>query len=160
MKSIAIYPGTFDPFTNGHLDIVKRAAAIFDKVVVAVLINGAKKPIFSVEERVSQLKECLKPFANVEVESFDGLLADYMTKRNINVAIRGLRAVSDLEYEFQIAHTNRMLKKDMETVFLMPSAKYTYLTSTIVREVYSHGGRIKDMLPENVERELIRVYGG
>lgn len=158
MKNTAVYPGTFDPVTNGHLDIIKRASAIFDTVIVAVLINRNKKPIFSVEERLSHIKSCVKGLKNVKVDSFDGLLAEYMRQQKAKVAIRGLRAVSDLEYEFQIAHTNRSLNYDMETVFLMPSAKYTYLTSSIVREVYSHGGRIKDTLPPAVEREVIKYF--
>ena len=158
MKNIAIYPGTFDPATNGHLDIIMRAAQIFDTVIVAVLNNGGKKPVFTVKQRMAQLKTITKNLKNVEVDSFGGLLADYMRKKNARVAIRGLRAVSDLEYEFQIAHTNRRLNPDMETVFLMPSARYTYLTSTIVREVYSHSGRLKDMLHPEIEKELIKVY--
>ncbi|MDR1123649.1 MAG: pantetheine-phosphate adenylyltransferase [Elusimicrobiota bacterium] len=158
MKNTAIYPGTFDPVTNGHLDIIKRAARMFDTVIVAVLNNNAKTPLFSVAARRAQIKAAVKDIANVKVDSFDGLLADYMKRKNVSVAIRGLRAVSDLEYEFQIANTNRSLNPAMETVFLMPSAKYTYLTSTIVREVYCHGGRLKDSVPPHVERGLIEFY--
>lgn len=157
-KNIAVYPGTFDPATNGHLDIIKRAAKLFDKVIVAVLINQNKKPIFSVEERLKHLKEITKDIPNVQVDSFDGLLVDYMRKCDSHIAVRGLRAVSDLEYEFQIANTNRALNKDMDTIFLMPSAKYTYLSSSMVREVYSLGGRLKEYLPAVVEKDLIKHY--
>ncbi|MDR0646806.1 MAG: pantetheine-phosphate adenylyltransferase, partial [Elusimicrobiota bacterium] len=120
MKNIAIYPGTFDPVTNGHLDIIKRAASMFDKVIIAVLKNGAKNPLFSVELRMKHLRAATKEMKNIEIDSFGGLLADYMRVKKAKIAIRGLRAVSDLEYEFQIAHTNRHLNPDMETVFLMP----------------------------------------
>jgi pantetheine-phosphate adenylyltransferase len=158
MKNTAIYPGTFDPITNGHLDIIKRAARMFDIVIVAVLNNSAKKPLFPVVERCAHIKAAVKDIVNVKVDSFDGLLAQYMKRKNARVAIRGLRAVSDLEYEFQIANTNRSLNPEMETVFLMPVARYTYLTSTIVREVYSYGGRLKDSVPPHVERELVKIY--
>jgi len=158
MKNTAIYPGTFDPVTNGHLDIIKRAAAMFDTVIVAVLRNSSKNPLFTTQERKAHLEAAVKGIKNVKVDCFDGLLAEYMRQKNAQVAIRGLRALTDLEYEFQIANTNRALNKNMETVFLMPSAKYTYLTSTIVREVYSHGGRLEDMVPPNVEKALIRIY--
>jgi len=158
MKNTAIYPGTFDPTTNGHLDIIKRAAAMFDTVIVAVLNNGGKMPVFTVAQRMAHLKAATKNLKNVKVDSFNGLLADYMKLKKAKVAIRGLRAATDLEYEFQIAHTNRRLNTEMETVFLMPSAKYTYLTSTVVREVYSHGGRLKDTVPPEVEKALIKFY--
>ncbi|MDR1683932.1 MAG: pantetheine-phosphate adenylyltransferase [Elusimicrobiota bacterium] len=158
MKNTAVYPGTFDPVTNGHLDIIKRASEMFDTVIVAVLINRTKKPVFTTQERAAQIKACVKNFKNVKVDSFDGLLADYMRRKKAKVAIRGLRAVSDLEYEFQLAHTNRGLNKDMETVFLMPSAQYTYLTSTMVREVYGHGGKMQGMVPPRVERALLKLY--
>lgn len=157
-KNIAVYPGTFDPVTNGHLDIINRAALLFDKVIVAVLINQNKKPIFSVPQRLKHLKEITKEIPNVQVDSFDGLLADYMKKCGSHIAVRGLRAVSDLEYEFQVANTNRALNKDMDTIFLMPRAKYTYLSSSMVREVYSLGGRLQDYVPAIVERALIKHY--
>ena len=157
-KNIAVYPGTFDPATNGHLDIIKRAAKLFDKVIVAVLINRNKKPIFTVKERLKHLKEITKDIPNVEVDSFDGLLAEYMKKKDSHIAVRGLRAVSDLEYEFQIANTNRALNKEMDTIFLMPRARYTYLSSSMVREVYSLGGRLQDYVPEIVEKALLKKY--
>lgn len=157
-KNIAVYPGTFDPVTNGHLDIIKRAALLFDKVIVAVLINQNKKPVFSVKERLKHLKETTKDIPNVEIDSFDGLLAEYMKKKGSRIAVRGLRAVSDLEYEFQIANTNRALNKEMDTIFLMPRARYTYLSSSMIREVYSLGGRLQDYVPEVVEKALIKHY--
>lgn len=157
-KNIAVYPGTFDPVTNGHLDIIKRAAKLFDKVIVAVLINRNKEPIFTVKERLTHLKAITKDIPNVEVDSFDGLLVEYMKKKGSCIAVRGLRAVSDLEYEFQIANTNRALNKEMDTIFLMPRARYTYLSSSIVREVYSLGGRLRNYVPEVVEKALIKRY--
>lgn len=158
MKNTAVYPGTFDPVTNGHLDIIKRASFMFDNVIVAVLINQSKKPIFSVQERIEHLKESTKDIKNVQVTSFEGLLVDFMRANDAKVAIRGLRAVSDFEYEFQLAHTNRALYNEMETVFLMPSAKYTYLTSSMVREAYSLGGKLKDVMPAVAEEALIKKY--
>jgi pantetheine-phosphate adenylyltransferase len=160
MKNTAIYPGTFDPITNGHLDIIKRASRMFDTVIVAVLNNSVKTPLFPAATRCAQIKAAVKGIANVKVDSFDGLLADYMKRKGARVAIRGLRAVSDLEYEFQIANTNRSLNPGMETVFLMPSEKYTYLASTIVREVYGLGGRLPDMVPAPVEKDLIKLFKG
>ena len=158
MKNIAVYPGTFDPVTNGHLDIIRRAADIFDEVIVAVLVNKNKRPVFSVEERLKHLKENTQELKNVKVDFFDGLLADYMKLKKAKVAIRGLRALTDLEYEFILANTNRELNGEMETVFLMPSAKYTYLTSSMVREAYSLGGRLKNCVPTSVEKELVEKY--
>lgn len=158
MKNTAVYPGTFDPVTNGHLDIIKRASFMFDNVIVAVLINQSKKPIFSVQERIEHLKESTKDIKNVQVTSFEGLLVDFMRANDAKIAIRGLRAVSDFEYEFQLAHTNRALYNEMETVFLMPSAKYTYLTSSMVREAYSLGGKLKDVMPAVAEEALIKKY--
>lgn len=158
MKNIAIYPGTFDPLTNGHLDIVERASKIFDKVIIAVLVNKNKKPLFSIEERLKHLQTCAKKFKNVEADSFDGLLAEYMKAKKAKVAIRGLRATRDLEYEFILANANRQLNPEMETVFFMPRAKYTYLTSSAVREAYSLGGRLKDSVPAFIEKELIKKF--
>ena len=157
-KNIAVYPGTFDPVTNGHLDIINRAALLFDKVIVAVLVNQNKKTIFSVKERLKHLKETTKDIPNVEVDFFDGLLVEYMKKKGSRIAVRGLRAVSDLEYEFQMANTNRVLNKEIDTIFLMPRARYTYLSSSMVREVYSLGGHLKDYVPAIVEKALIKHY--
>jgi len=158
MKKTAVYPGTFDPVTNGHLDIIKRASVMFDNVIVAVLVNQNKKPVFSVQERLTHLKESTKDIKNVKITSFEGLLVDFMRSQKATIAIRGLRAVSDFEYEFQLAHTNRALYGEMETVFLMPSARYTYLTSSMVREAYSLGGRLKDVMPAVAEKDLIKKY--
>lgn len=153
-QKIAVYPGSFDPITKGHIDIIKRACSVFDKVVVAVLSNRNKKPLFDEKERIGLIKEAVKEFENVEVDNFSGLLVDYMKKHAISVAIRGLRAVSDLDYEFQLAHTNRSLYPEMETVFFMPNAKYVYLSSSVVREVASLGGELNDYLPANVCKAL------
>jgi len=154
----AVYPGSFDPVTLGHLDIIKRAAEMFDGVVVAVLENRGKTPLFSVQERMEQLRRAVKPYRNVEVDSFSGLLVEYLRRRDIRVAIRGLRAVSDLEYEFQLAHVNRKLYPRMETVFLMPGEKYVYLTSTIVREVASLGGKLHSHVPPAVAAALRKKF--
>jgi pantetheine-phosphate adenylyltransferase len=153
-KKIAVYPGSFDPITNGHIDIIKRAGAMFDKVIVAVLSNRGKKPLFTTIERIELIKQSIKDFKNVSVDSFSGLLVDYMKSRKINVAIRGLRAVSDLDYEFQLANINRTLYKNMETVFFMPSAGFVYLSSSIVREAASHGGNLNKYLPAHVSKAL------
>lgn len=158
MKNTAVYPGTFDPVTNGHLDIIKRASCMFDNIIVALLVNGNKTPVFSVQERLAHLKEATKDIKNVTIEHFDGLLVDFMRTHDATIAIRGLRAVSDFEYEFQLAHTNRALYGEMETVFLMPSARYTYLTSSMVREAYRNGGRLKDVMPACAEEALIKKY--
>ena len=156
MRQVAVYPGSFDPVTNGHLDIIRRACGIFSEVVVAVLYNRAKKPLFSHEERLKLIRANLKALPNARVDCFSGLLVDYMRKNKITVAIRGLRAVSDLEYEFQIAHTNRSLYKKMETVFLMPNDKYVYLSSSMVREVASLGGNFGEYIPVNVAKALAK----
>ena len=153
---IAVYPGTFDPITNGHLDIVKRALNIFDKVIVAVSIDSSKNPIFNVEERVKMMKEALRLFERAEVDSFQGLLVNYAKKVNAIAVIRGLRAVSDFEYEFQMALMNRHLNKEIETVFLTPNEKFTYLDSSIIRELATLNGDISDFVPKNVKEELIK----
>jgi len=157
-KQKAVYPGSFDPVTNGHMDIIRRAARIFGEVTVAVLENREKSPLFSTEERKALLKKSVAGIPNVKVESFCGLLADYMKKKRARVAIRGLRAVSDLEYEFQLGHTNRSLYPEMETVFLMPSAVYVYLSSSTVREVAALGGSLKGCVPAHVMTALKRKF--
>jgi len=154
MKKIAIYPGTFDPLTNGHIDIIERALKIFDELIVAVAHNPHKNPLFTVEERVEMLKLVMKDMKGVKVEDFDGLLMDYAQKKGANVVIRGLRAVSDFEYEFQMALTNRKLNDQVETVFLMPAESYTYLSSRIVKEVVGLGGHVNEFVPEIVEQRL------
>ena len=154
MKKLAVYPGSFDPITNGHLDIIERAAALFDTVIVAILNNGAKKSLFSVEERKTQIAPLIKKFKNVKVDSFDGLLADYMKKTKANVCVRGLRAVTDLEYEFSLANINKKLNRKMETIFFMPSEEHTYLSSSVVKEVYSFGGELKGSVPPLIDKAL------
>jgi pantetheine-phosphate adenylyltransferase len=153
----AIYPGTFDPITNGHSDLVHRAARIFDKVILAVATggqNGAKKAFFSAEERVSLAKDVLADMKNVEVIQFDGLLVDFVQKQNAQVILRGLRAVSDFEYEFQLASMNRHLNEKSETLFLTPAEQYSYISSSLVREIASLGGDISPFVHKNVATAL------
>jgi pantetheine-phosphate adenylyltransferase len=152
---IGIYPGTFDPITNGHIDVIKRASLLFDKVIVAVSCNAAKTPLFSIDERIEMIKQSLKKLQNIEVDSFQGLLVDYIKKKNATAVIRGLRATSDFEYEFQMALINRKLSESMVTVFLMPHEKYTYLNSSIVKEVASFKGDVSCFVPEHVKLKLI-----
>lgn len=154
--SIAIYPGSFDPMTYGHLDIIHRAADIFDEVIVSVLDNKAKTPLFSVEERVNILKEATKNLSNVRVDSFSGLLIDYAREQGAHVAIRGLRAITDFDYELQTAQTNTMLSHgDLDTIFLSTRLEYAYLSSSAVKEIAAFGGEIAQCVPEFVEK-LIR----
>ena len=157
MRNIAVYPGSFDPVTNGHLDIIKRASKIFEKVYVAILTNSSKSPMFTVEERMEMIRQCVKAkgLTNVEVCTFDGLLVDFVAEKNANVIIKGLRAVSDFEYEFQMALMNHKLSKDIETLFMMTSAKYQYLSSSIVKEVGRHGGCLDGLVPEILKDEII-----
>lgn len=156
MNKSVIYPGSFDPVTLGHLDIISRASKMFDHVVVAVLRNAAKdKPSFTVEERIELLKEATKDLDNIEVVSFDGLLAEYAQKRSITTIVKGLRAVSDFEYEFQMALTNKMLNPDLETVFLTTSAKNMYLSSSMVKQVASLGGDISSFVPSCVLDRIV-----
>ena len=156
MKShIAIYPGTFDPITNGHIDVVERATELFSKVIVLVARNTSKTPLFSGEERTGMIREVFGKRKDVEVDMFDGLLVKYARQANASVIVRGLRAMSDFEYEFQMALTNRKLDRSIDTVFLVPHEKYTYLNSTIVREVARLGGDVSDFVPPNVRRRLI-----
>lgn len=150
----AIYPGSFDPVTRGHLDIIKRAAKINDKLIVAVLINSAKNPLFTVEERVALLQECCKDIPNVTVESFDGLTVEFAKKRHASVMVRGLRAVTDFENEIQLAHTNHALCPGIETVFLSTSLKWSYLSSTIVREAAHYNHDVSKFVTPNVEAAL------
>ncbi len=156
----AIYPGSFDPVTFGHLDIIKRSAKIFDELTVSVLDNKAKTPLFSVEERVKILEEVTKELPNVKVESFSGLLIDYAKEKGIRVSVRGLRAVTDFEYELQIAQTNRQLSGgDLDTVFLTTSLEYAYLSSSSVKEIASFHGDISQCVPEFVARLIYEKYG-
>lgn len=155
---IAVCPGSFDPVTNGHLDIIARASTMFDKVIVAVLRNSSKNSMFTVEERAEMLKINCKEMGNVEVDSFSGLLIDFMKIKEAQVIIKGLRAVSDFEYEMQMAHMNRKLNSDIETVFMMTTSKYSYLSSSMVKEVARLGGCIHGLVPDMVEEELIKRF--
>jgi pantetheine-phosphate adenylyltransferase len=155
MKSIvAIYPGSFDPVTNGHLDLIARGARIFDRLIVAVLQNLEKAPLFSARERAEMLREVTREWPNVEVDLFDGLLVDYVRRRNAQVILRGIRAISDYEYEFQMALMNRRLEPNVETVFMMPAEQYIYLSSRLVREVAQLGGPIEGLVPPMVVERL------
>lgn len=151
---VAIYPGSFDPVTNGHLDVVSRSARIFDKLYVAVLINPAKKTLFSVEERIELLKESTVEYKNVEIVSFNGLLADYATENKIEVIIKGLRAVSDFEYEFQMALINKSLNPNLETLFLTTTAENMFLSSSIVKQVAGFSGDVSKFIPPCVMKAL------
>ena len=151
---VAIYPGSFDPVTNGHLDLIARGARIFERLVVAVLQNLEKSPLFSAQERADMLREVTREWPNVEVDLFDGLLVDYVRRRNAQVILRGIRAISDYEYEFQMALMNRRLEPNVETVFMMPAEKYSYLSSRIVREVAQLGGSIEGLVPPLVVERL------
>jgi pantetheine-phosphate adenylyltransferase len=159
MKIRAVYPGTFDPVTNGHLDLIKRCAALFDAVVVAILRNTEKTPFFSVEERAEMLEKVVQPLPNVSVTTFDGLLVDYAEQIHASVIVRGIRAISDYEYELQMALMNRRLSSKVETVFLMPAEAYSYLSSRLVREISELGGSVHGLVPPIVERRLQRRHG-
>jgi pantetheine-phosphate adenylyltransferase len=149
---LAVFPGSFDPLTNGHVDIILRSAHLFERVIVAVLVNAEKKPLFTSDERMGLVREVFKEYANVEVESFDGLLVEYAKRRRASAIVRGLRAVSDFEYEFQMALMNRHLEPTLETVFMMPAEQYTYLSSRLIKEVFQLGGEIRGLVPPAVER--------
>jgi pantetheine-phosphate adenylyltransferase len=156
---IAVYPGSFDPITFGHLDLVERSSKIFDKIIVAVLNNSSKNPLFSVEERTQMIKEATKSYSNVEVDSFSGLLVDYVHKRQANVILRGLRAISDFEYELQLASINRNMSEKVETLFLMTNNKHSFISSGMVKEVAKYGADVKDLVPENVANALKIKFG-
>ena len=158
MHQIAIYAGTFDPITNGHLDIIKRAANIFDTLIVAVAMNTAKAPLFSMDERKEMIADAVKDIANVEVDVFSGLIVKYCHQRGASALIRGLRALSDFEYEFQMALLNRKIGKDVESVFLMPKEKYTYLSSSMIKEIAEFGGDVTLFVPEHVRIKLIKKF--
>jgi pantetheine-phosphate adenylyltransferase len=154
MPTLAVYPGSFDPLTNGHVDIITRGARIFDGIIVAILINAEKAPLFSMDERLKITREVFKDFPNVEVDTFDGLLVDYVERRRAHVIVRGLRAVSDFEFEFQMALMNRRLNGKIETVFMMPAEQYSYISSRLIKEVFSLGGRVHGLVPDTVEERL------
>ena len=154
MKKIAIYPGSFDPVTFGHLDIIERASKITDELIIGVLKNSSKTPLFSIDERVKMLKEVTKNISNVKVESFDGLLVDFAKEKNAIMIVRGLRAVTDFEYELQLSQTNKVLNNSVDTVFLTTNLKYSYLSSSIVREIASYDGDISEFVPSLIAERI------
>jgi pantetheine-phosphate adenylyltransferase len=159
-SNIAIYPGSFDPLTNGHVDIIQRGSRLFDRIVVAILLNIEKAPLFTVDERVDIAREVFRANPNVEVDTFDGLLVDYARRKGASVIVRGLRALSDFEYEMQMALMNRNLNPDVETVFMMPAETYTYVSSRLVKEVVALGGTVTSLVPSIVEARLREKRAG
>jgi pantetheine-phosphate adenylyltransferase len=151
---VAIYPGSFDPLTSGHVDIIERGSKIFDSIIVAILVNSEKVPLFSEDERIAIIKDVFKDYPNVQAETFNGLLVDYAQKKQASVLVRGLRAVSDFEYEFQMALMNRHLAPGLETVFMMPDEKYTFVSSRLIKEVFMLGGAVSSLVPPVVEQRL------
>lgn len=154
-RRVAIYPGSFDPLTLGHVDIIARGSALFDAIIVGVLHNADKKPLFTVDERLTMIRETFSDRDNVEADAFTGLLVDYAKTRKAQTIVRGIRAISDFEYEFQMALMNRRLAPDIETVFMMPAEEYSYVSSRLVKEVASLGGNITGLVPEGVEARLL-----
>ena len=154
MSTLAVYPGSFDPLTNGHLDIITRGARLFDRIIVAILVNAEKAPMFSTGERVEIARQVFAQHPSVEVDTFDGLLVGYVGRRRAQVIVRGLRAVSDFEFEFQMALMNQRLSPKIETVFMMPAEQYTYISSRLIKEVFALGGRVHGLVPELVEQRL------
>ena len=161
--NVAVYPGSFDPVTNGHLDIIRRASKIYDKVIVGVLINRSKTPIFSVEKRMELIKKAVADIDNIEIDCFNGLLVEFLRSKKSRVIIKGLRATSDFEYEFQMALVNKQMCDEIETVFLTSNVKYTYLSSSIVREIGKYGGDISDFVPsvilDDIKSDLMKIGG-
>ncbi len=160
MKNLAIYPGTFDPITLGHTDLIDRASRLFDRIIVGVAENATKNPLFTLTERVSLASQVLAKYSNVEVKGFSSLLTDFASQQGANIILRGLRAVSDFDYEFQLASMNRNLSPDIESIFLMPSEHYSYISSRLVREIASLGGEVKAFVPELVYKELHKKMRG
>ena len=158
-RSLAVFPGSFDPITNGHLDIIGRGLSVFDQVTIAILVNPEKHPLFTVEERVDIIRETFRREDRVQVDTFSGLLVDYAERVGASVIVRGLRAISDFEFEFQMALMNRRLDPRIETVFMMPAESYSYLSSRLVKEVFQLGGKVRDLVPAVVERRLREKYG-
>jgi pantetheine-phosphate adenylyltransferase len=159
MSTLAIYPGTFDPLTNGHVDIIERGARLFDRIIVAILVNAEKAPLFTTPERVDIARAVFRDRQNVEVDTFDGLLVDYVARRKADVIVRGLRAISDYEFEFQMALMNRRLNATIETVFMMPAEQYTYISSRLIKEVFALGGQVQGLVPDMVEARLREKVG-
>jgi len=160
MKRVAVYPGSFDPITMGHLDIIERAAKIYDKLIVGVLENPEKKnSLFSIDERVELISRSISHIQNIEVESFNGLTISYLKKKKANIIIRGLRAVSDFEFEFQMASINHKLDPSIETIFMMTNSKYSFLSSSIVKQVAMYGGCIKELVPEQIIKDIVKKIG-
>lgn len=158
-KSIAVYPGTFDPITMGHLDIIDRALNLFDKVIIAIAINPGKKPLFSLEERVEMVKQCFPHnYSRIEVETVSGLLVQYAADKGAKAIIRGLRAVSDFDYEFQLALMNKKLKREVDTIFLMPGFRWIYISSSIIKDAARHGGDVSELVPEHVNQRLLTEF--
>lgn len=156
---IAVYPGSFDPLTTGHLDIINRASKLFDYLIVGVLTNSAKKPIFTKEERVEMIRKCTEEFSNVEVKMFNGLLVDFVRENNAVAIVKGLRAVSDYEYELQMAALNKHIDSDIETIFMMADIQHSFLSSSIVKELARNGGNIKGLVPEKIIDDIMeKVY--
>ena len=158
-KKMAVYPGSYDPLTNGHIDIIERGLKIFDKIIVAALKNPSKTYLFALEERMQIMKDTFEKIDRIEIDYFEGLLVDYLRKRNINIVVRGLRAISDFEIEFQMALLNRQIKSEIETIFLVPSVNYSFVSSRLVKEVYQLGGEIKTMVPAIVDQKLKEKFG-
>ncbi len=157
-KRIGVYPGSFDPLTNGHLDVIKRASKLFDKLIVGVLVNDSKKnPLFTIEERVALIRKCVKDMPGVEVGSFGGLLVDFVKENNAVAIVKGLRAVSDYEYELQMAALNKHIDRDIDTIFLMADVQNSFLSSSVVKELAWHGGSIAGLVPEEIEEDIIRT---
>jgi pantetheine-phosphate adenylyltransferase len=154
MSTLAVYPGSFDPLTNGHVDIIMRGARLFDRIIVAILVNAEKSPLFTMEERVEITRQVFENQPSVEVDTFDGLLVDYVERRQAQVIVRGLRAVSDFEFEFQMALMNQRLNSKIDTVFMMPAEQYTYISSRLIKEVFKLGGRVHGLVPGLVEQRL------
>lgn len=152
--SVAVYPGTFDPITNGHVDIINRALNLFDRVIVAVAVNSAKDPVFSLEERIKMIKESFVNQPRIEVSSVRGLLVDYAFQQNAKAIVRGIRAVSDFDYEFQLALMNRKLRREVESVFLMPGFRWIYISSSIIKDAARNGGDVSDLVPPHVNQKL------
>jgi pantetheine-phosphate adenylyltransferase len=153
-ERVAVYPGSFDPLTNGHVDLIRRGARLFDRIVVAILVNEQKRPLFTTEERLAMARDVFRGDAAIEIDTFDGLLVDYVQRKGASAIVRGLRAVSDFEYEMQMAMMNRQLNPAVETVFLMPAAEFSYVSSRLVKEVAMLGGSLTDLVPDVVARQL------